>query len=246
VQPSVRIQICGPIVVEIGDVRVEKALPGRQGRLLFALLVLNRHRMVPRSEIIEALWSTGGPDAADAALSVLLSRLRKVLGIARLDGRGTVRLVLEDAWVDIEVATDAIHRAESAVTRRDWPRAWAAAQAAMFTARRGFLPGEDAEWVDEVRRRLETIHVRALEAYGAAGLGLGGTEIAAAREAGRTLVRIAPLRESGHRLLMRAYAAEGNRAEALRAYEQLRVTLRDELGVSPSEPTERLYEELLG
>ena len=47
----------------------------------------------------------------------------------------------------------------------------------MFTARRGFLPGEDAIWIDQVRRHLDELHVRALEAYAAAGLGLGGTEL---------------------------------------------------------------------
>jgi DNA-binding SARP family transcriptional activator len=232
-------------VTEIDGARIEKSLPGRQGRLLFVFLVLNRHRMVPRAEIVDALWPTGGPDDADSAVSVLLSRLRKALGPVQLDGRGTVRLLLDDPWIDIEVADEAIHRAESAVAHKEWPRAWAAAQGAMFTARRGFLPGEDGEWIDEVRWRLDAIHVRALEAYGVAGLGLGGAELAAAREAGRTLVRLAPLRESGHRLLMRAHVAEGNTAEALRAYEQLRLTLLDELGISPSEPTQRLYEELL-
>lgn len=244
-QPSNRVQICGPIVVELDGERLDQALPGRQGRLLFAFLVLHRHRMTPRREIVEALWGSGGPDDTDAALNVLLSRLRKVLGSARIEGRGTVRLAMPDASVDIEVAADAIHAAESAVVRENWPKAWAASQGAMFTARRGFLPGEDAEWIHEFRRHLDNMHVRALEAYGLAGLGLGGTEISAAREAGRSLVKMAPLRESGHRLLMRTLAAEGNVAEALRAYEHLRVTLRDELGISPSQPTEDLYGSLL-
>lgn len=244
-QPSNRIQICGPIVVEFDGERLDQALPGRQGRLLFAFLVLHRHRMIPREEIIDALWGSGGPDDTDAALNVLLSRLRKVLGPARIEGRGTVRLIMPAVSVDIEVASDAIHAAESAVVREDWPKAWATSQGAMFTARRGFLPGEDAEWIDEVRRFLDNTHVRALEAYGLAALGLGGAEVPAAREAGRSLVKMAPLRESGHRLLMRAFAAEGNVAEALRVYEHLRVTLRDELGISPSEPTEDLYASLL-
>ena len=119
------------------------------------------------------------------------------------------------ATVDLENADESIHRAESAVVLGQWERAWAVSQVAMFTARRGFLPGEDAVWIDEVRRHLDEVHVRALEAYAAAGLGLGGTELAAARDAGRTLVKLAPLRESGHRLLMRALAAEGNPADAL-------------------------------
>ena len=41
-------------------------------------------------------------------------------------------------------------------------------------------------------------------------------------------------------------AAEGNTAEALRVYEQLRVLLRDELGVGPSAPTQAAYGALLG
>ena len=240
-----RIQVCGPIVVELDGTRVEAALPSRQGRVLFAYLVVNRTRQIPRPEIVEALWPTGGPHDADAALSALLSRLRKVLGPSRLDGRGTVRLTLVDTTVDLEAADEAIHRAESAVVQHAWERAWSAAQSTMFTARRGFLPGEDAVWIDQIRRHLEELHVRALEAYAAAGLGLGGTELSAARDAGRLLVDLAPLRESGHCLLMQALAAEGNRAEALRAYENLRLLLAEELGVPPSDNSRQLYEALL-
>ena len=147
--------------------------------------------------------------------------------------------------MDIETAQAAIHRAESAVAQQQWERAWASSQSALFTARRGFLPGEDALWIDRTRRHLEELHVRALEAYAAAGLGLGGTELPAARDAGRAVVDLAPLRESGHRLLMRALAAEGNTGEALRAYEHLRARLADELGIDPSPSTRTLYEELL-
>ena len=243
--PTLRIQICGPVVIERGGERVEGLLPGRQGRTLFCFLVLNHQRLVPRDELIDALWPTGGPGDPEAALSSLLSRLRRVTSGSQLDGRGTVRLSLEDATVDLDTANAAIHRAESAVAQRQWERAWAASQISMFTARRGFLPGEDALWIDRVRRHLDELHVRSLETYAAAGLGLGGTELAAARDAGRTLVELAPLRESGHRLLMQALAKEGNTGEALRAYEHLWQFLVDELGIGPSAATRQLYERLL-
>lgn len=232
-------------MIEREGERREALLPGRQGRVLFCFLVVHRSRLVPRDELIEAMWPAGGPDSADAALSSLLSRVRKVIGSAQLDARGTVRLTLDVAEIDLETADDAIHRAESAIAQRQWERAWAASQGAMFTARRGFLPGEDAPWIDQVRRHLDELHLRALEAYAAAGLGLGGTELAGARDASRTLVRLAPLRESGHRLLMQALATEGNIAEALRAYEHLRSTLADELGIDPSPTTRAVYEQLL-
>jgi DNA-binding SARP family transcriptional activator len=240
-----RIQVCGPIVVEDGDRRLEKELPSRQGRLLFAYLVLHRDRLSPRADIIEALWPAGGPSDAEGALNALLSRLRRALGPERIEGRGTLRLALGGASVDLEEAEEAIRRAESAIALAEWERAWAAALVTMVVAKRGFLPGEDAAWIDQVRRRLEELYVSSLEAYGTAGLELGGTELAAARNAGRTLVERAPLRESGHRLLMRTLVAEGNPAEALRAYERLRCLLRDELGVSPSGATRELHESIL-
>ena len=52
--------------------------------------------------------------------------------------------------------------------------------------------------------------------------------------------------QSGHLLLMRALAASGNVAEALAAYERLRIMLRDELGVDPSEGVQDAYTRLLG
>ena len=115
----------------------------------------------------------------------------------------------------------------------------------MFVAERGFLAGEDAPWIDEVRHQLTEIRLRALECYAAAALGLGGTELTAAVRAGRQLTRLAPLRESGYRHLMRALAAQGNLAEALGVYSQLSDCLRDQLGVSPSPASRELYQQLL-
>jgi SARP family transcriptional regulator, regulator of embCAB operon len=60
------------------------------------------------------------------------------------------------------------------------------------------------------------------------------------------LLEVARYRESGHLLLMRALAANGNVAEALTAYEHLRVMLRNELGVNPSPAVQELYTRLLG
>jgi DNA-binding SARP family transcriptional activator len=240
-----RIQVCGALAVERDGQRLDGMLPGRQGRLLFAYLVVNRHRQVPRDEMAEALWREPDPAAVDARLNPLLSKLRRVLGASSIDGRSTLRLCLPEAWVDLEAAAEAIHRAESSVAQREWARAWAPALTALFAAERGFLPGEDAPWIDQVRHALTELRLRALECYAAAALGLGGTELAAAVRAGRQLTRLAPLRESGYRYLMRALAAQDNLAEALDVYGQLSECLRDQLGVSPSPATRELYEQLL-
>jgi SARP family transcriptional regulator, regulator of embCAB operon len=152
---------------------------------------------------------------------------------------------LGNAWVDIESAAEAVHRAESAVAVGDWARAWGPSLVALFTAQRDFLPDHDTPWVAQERARLADIHLRALETYAACCTGIGGTELIAGVRAGRELVRLAPLRESGHQLLMRALASQGNVAEALRVYTNLCATLRDELGVLPCAATRAIHDQLL-
>ena len=221
-------------------------LPGRQGRLAFAFLTLNRHRVVTRSALVDAIWPEEPPALVDTALNALISKLRKALGSDTVSGRGDVRLVLSDAWVDVEAAAEAIHRAEGAVGRDAWAEAWGPGRVALHIVRREFLPGEGAPWVEHERRVLEEIELRALECVGKSSLELGPNELESAVRSGRDLIRLAPHRESGYRVLMRALAAEGNDAEALGVYERLRVRLREDLGIAPSAPTQELYRALLG
>jgi pentatricopeptide repeat protein len=176
----------------------------------------------------------------------LISKLRRILGPESIEGRSNVRLrMAADARVDVETATEAVHRAESRIALGEFTGAWGPSLVALFVTEREFLPGGDGVWIADERRLLADIRVRALEVYAAAAFGTGGTELPAAVRAGRQLVRLVPLRESGYQLLMRALAAQGNVAEALRVYADLREVLRDELGVSPCASSQAVYEELL-
>lgn len=244
-QAPLRIQVCGALTIDRNGQRLEQQLPGRQGRLLFTYLVVNRHRHVSRDELAEALWRAPDPATVDTRLNPLMSKLRRIFGAPAVDGRSTVRLHLPDASVDVEEAADAIHRAESAIAQRDWHRAWGPSLTALFVAERDFLPTEEGPWIDEIRHELDLTRLRALEAYATACVGIGGTELAAAVRAGRQLISLAPLRESGYRCLMQALAAQDNPAEAIRVYSQLNDCLRDQLGVTPGLATRALYQQLL-
>ena len=57
----------------------EARFPGRQGRLLFAYLVAEQGRPVPRDELAEALWGEARPATLGQGLSVLVSKLRSLL-----------------------------------------------------------------------------------------------------------------------------------------------------------------------
>lgn len=244
--PTVHLQVCGHVAVLIDGERRDHALPGRQGRELFALLTLRREWALSRGQLVTLLWPGGAPRAADSALSALLSKLRSALGPELLSAGSEPRLVLPQAsFVDIEAAAAAVHRAESAVAAQRYAAAWGPSRVALHTATRGLLPGHEAPWIEEERRELEDVRMRALECVAATGLGLGGGELAAAERAGRALVNSWPFHESGYAALMDALDARGNVAEALILYEQLRCLLRDELGITPSAPMQRRHEELL-
>jgi DNA-binding SARP family transcriptional activator/tetratricopeptide (TPR) repeat protein len=241
-----RIQLCGRLKADVEGRHVTPALRGRQGRVLLAYLVLNRGRPVSRDELIAALWPQRPPADPSAALRTQLSRLRSALGTGALAGRDTVELHLPEAtWVDVEAAETAIQAAEAALASSDWKQAWAHANVALNISSRPFLAGFDAPWVEEVRRELAELQIRARESIARAGIGLGGSELAGAERSARELVRTAPFRESGYVLLMRALVASGNTAEALRAYERLRLVLGEELGTAPGAEIQALHRRLL-
>lgn len=241
-----RIQMCGRYVVEVDGSRIEDTLPGRRGRVLFAYLVLNRGRPLLRDELLMAGWGQNAHADARNALTVLLSKLRHCLGSERLRGRTEVELLLPPgAFVDVEAALEGAHRAETHIAEGRWAQAWGPAGIAYHVATRPFLNGLEAPWIDGWRRRLEEVRLRGLECFAAAGLGLGGPALAQAEERARILTELAPYRETGHHVLIEALARRGNVAEALRAYERLRVLLREELGIAPNPTLQAVHRRLL-
>ena len=229
---------------------LEGKLPGRQGRLIFAYLVLNRHRPVRRDELVEALWADEGlPSGGEALLAPPLSRLRKALGRNRLVGRAELQLNLgEDASIDCEVAQDKLTRAQEAGSDADADRldaAWRDALEAERIFEGGLLPGLEARWIEEQRAHFEELRLRSLETVARIGARLGPPERARAEKAARNAVEASPFRESARIALIEALEAQGNVAEALRAYEDLRILLRDELGTFPSAELNAIHERLL-
>jgi DNA-binding SARP family transcriptional activator len=244
---ATRIQLCGRLVVELDGRRVESALPGAKGRLLFAYLVLGRDRRISRDELLSAVYGEEASPDQHPSLSVLLSKLRGVIGQELLAGRAELELVLpRDAFVDVEAAREALHRAESHIAAGEWAESWGPAGVAYHVARRPLLQGEDRRWLDEWRRRLDDVQVRGLECVAQARLGLGGPTLPQAEDAARQLIELAPYRETGHRILIEALERRGNVAEALLAYDRLRLLLRDELGVAPSPALQSVHRRLLG
>ena len=249
-----RLYLCGRLAIEQGRTIVtERDFPARQGRLVWAYLVLHRKRPVGREDLAEALWGDDIPDRWDSTINGVVSRLRGMLrgrdippSELRLDGDvGRYSLyVAPSASIDWERARAAIHATDTLMRQRDYGAALAEARVALEIAARSFLVGEAAPWIEGQRRAMLAMQLHALEATAEAELGRGQPDIAE-REA-HELLRLDPLWEEGYRLLMRALAANGNRAQVRRVMEDCRHTLTTQAGMVPAPETEALFHALTG
>jgi len=82
-----KVFLAGRVAVEMDGAVIDEArFPGRQGRLLFAYLVAEQGRPVPRDELAEALWGDTPPASWDKALTGIVSRVRGLLTDQGIDG----------------------------------------------------------------------------------------------------------------------------------------------------------------
>ena len=245
-----RIYLTGRMAVETPHGFSDEArFPGRQGRLAFAFLALSAQGPAARDAVADAIWPSALPSSWDKALKSLISKLRSVLHQAGLEGEtiasgsGCYQLRLPvDTWIDLEACARAVDVAEAAIRRGDVDGAWSDATVATSIARRPFLPGEDAPWIDDVRTRLRSSHVRALETL--ADVWITRQNSALAVSSAAEAIGLEPFRETSYRLLMRAHALAGNRGEALRTYDRCAHVLGEELGIEPDPETIRLRDGL--
>ena len=248
----IRIYLAGEVAVENGEQLLREAdLAGRQGRLALVYLVAERERAVTQSELAELLWPDSLPPSWPVALSAVVSKLRQRLGTIGLDRDRVIANAFRcyqfrppgEAWIDLEAAADALHQAEGALQADQPQAAYGPALIATTIARRPFLVGEDAPWVTTRRERLRDILVRSLDCRVEALMWNG--ELALAQDQARAAVELEPFRESGYRRLMQVLVKRGDRAEAVRVYQNCKRRLADELGVGPSAETESLMRSVI-
>jgi SARP family transcriptional regulator, regulator of embCAB operon len=248
-----RIYLTGQVSVENGGTLIdERDFPGRQGRLAFVFLAIDRHRPVRRDELISAIWRDEPPNEVDGALGSILSKLR---GALQKVGLGTERACIEvrrgcvelrlpsDTWVDVEAAINAIDEAEGAMRARDLPRAWGSSNVVVTIARRTFLSDEEAPWIERLRGRFRATLARGLQCLSTISADQG--EFSLAVQYATEMVDLQPFQETAYQHLMRLHARMGNSAEALRIFNRCRELFREELGSSPSNETQALFLSIL-
>ncbi len=231
------VQVLGPLRARTaGGEDVTPA--GALQRRLLALLVLQRGRVVPAHAAVEALWPDRPPQDPTGALQNHLSRLRRSMPAGAIESVGDgYRLAPGAVLVDCERLTELIAAAPTAEVVEEL--------AALLEGWRGpaFVELDDVEQAGIEASRLEELRLRGLERIAEHRLDTGATDGLVA-----DLVALSdeePLREGPRSLLMRALAATGRHAEALRAFDDFRRLLGDELGIDPSPALAALHDELL-
>src|SRR5664279_33508 len=252
---SVEIRVLGRL--EVWDGQVPLAIGGTKQRAVLAMLALRANKIVSTDFLVDGLWGEAPPASAINVVQAYVSRLRKALLAARptapqadiVRRRPGYLLELDSEAVDVHrferlarqgVAALPAAPRRAAVLLREALTLWRGSPLAEFT---------DEPFSQTEIPRLEEQRLTVVAARVDADLAVGGhTELVGEIEA--LLVRH-PLNERLHGQLILALYRSGRQAEALEAYQRIRRTFADELGINPgralqdlslihiSEPTRR-------
>jgi DNA-binding SARP family transcriptional activator len=234
------LRVLGDFGVEGVD---EHELGSRKARQMLRLLALARGQAVPTADLADALWGDSLPARPADQVSVLASRLRRVVGRERVEHVERGYRVHYD-WLD----ADELESLSAEVSRRRdaGNRSGAAAAARMALAlMRSDVPtdGDEPDWALEAVAELRALLRRGRRISALALLDAGNWLEAA--ELAEADLRQDPFDEDAVRLLMRANLAGGRPGVALTAYAALRDRLAEELGTDPAPETSELHVDVL-
>jgi predicted ATPase/DNA-binding SARP family transcriptional activator len=240
----------------LGEVRVLRAgapirLGGLMAQRLLAALLLDAPGAVGRDTLVERLWGDAPPATATTALQVHVSRLRKALepdlrggacSAIRTAGDGYA-LEIDRARIDAERFESLVHDAvELAGLEPEHALGDVESARALWRGRPwGALA--DEVWLRSDVARIEELQRRADELWGDVQLALGRHELIVDSLA--RAVEAEPLREHRWEQLMVALYRCGRQADALRAFQNARRTLTEDLGIEPSPGLRALEQALL-
>jgi DNA-binding SARP family transcriptional activator/tetratricopeptide (TPR) repeat protein len=243
VDSPVEFRILGPLEVIDDDGRA-LALGSTRERALLALLLLHRNEVLSTERIVDELWPDDPPQTAAKIVQVYISHLRKTLGPARelLETRppGYV-LRLPRGVTDVE-------RCEQLVAAAVVEDA-AAGRARLLREALGAWRGAPLSDLSD-----EPFAAHEVERLSEWRIGIVEDRIAADIEAGQErqlvselaqLVRAHPVRERLRAQQMLALYRTGRQAEALEAFQEVRLTLSNDLGLEPGRELQDLQKLIL-
>jgi predicted ATPase/DNA-binding SARP family transcriptional activator len=240
-QEPLEIRLLGPFEVLAAGTRAD--VGGSKRQALLAMLALRSGRMVAVDSLIDGLWGTELPSAPRNALHHHVARLRAALGEEAIAGSAD-GYALHGAQVDALRFEELLAETRGALRDNDVPAAADAVRSALALWRGPALQGlTETQWFSSEARRIEALHVDALEEQFEVALALG--EHRELEPALRSALADNPFRERLWAQLMLSLYRGGRQADALEAFQEARRVLSDELGLEPGPDLRRLQEAIL-
>jgi DNA-binding SARP family transcriptional activator len=230
---ALTVEVLGSLAIRSNDghsVRIP-----RKGRAMIGFLAVCQRR-VGRERVADLLWPHQTTEQARHSLRNCLLEVRKI-------DRTVVEADFTDCWAGPGLTSDYDRFIELSKSPR-LDRLCSAMQLYRGPLFESFeLTGESwLEWMHPERDRLEQIAVDVLERLTSLAAAAGYHPLAI--RSAKRLVGFDPLSEHAHCCLMRTLVAAGQRAEAVRAYNECVAVLRRELGVAPDIETQRLRQSI--
>ncbi|MFE7155055.1 BTAD domain-containing putative transcriptional regulator [Streptomyces sp. NPDC057636] len=215
---------------------------GARLRALLTVLALRPGRTVPPQVLADEVWGAEPPADATGALQALVGRLRRAIGadaVHSLDGGYRLAATSED--IDLFRFDRLVRDGVRALADGDPGKAAAVLDDALSLWRGPALADLPDRSADAAR--WEALHLDARRTRLATSLALGTAETALPELT--ALCDAHPLDEPLQALRLRALRDAGRTAEALAAYEGVRVELAERLGTDPGPELRALHADLL-
>jgi ATP/maltotriose-dependent transcriptional regulator MalT/DNA-binding SARP family transcriptional activator len=250
---QLRVQTLGPFRVWRGAEEVgADAWQREKARHLFQFLVTHRNRLLNRDQIVEMMWPGLDAETGRRDFKVALSTLRHVLEPNREPGAPSAYVARDgsryglrrgaDVWIDAQQFEELVEAGDQA-SDQDPQVGMDCYQEALGLYQDDYLRDclyED--WSSEERERLLTLYLRIADRI---------VQACVDREAWEEVIPVCQAIlerddcwEQAYRSMMTAYAEMGYRVQALRTYQRCARTLRETLGIEPSQATNSVYESI--
>ncbi|MFJ8957547.1 BTAD domain-containing putative transcriptional regulator [Streptomyces sp. NPDC102381] len=246
-----RFSLLGPFEILSDDGR-PFALRSPKVRQVLALLLAQPHAVVPVETLISELWGQHPPRSALTTLQTYVYHARKAFGHESIAPDRDLlitsppgyRMAVHDHEVDSIVFENLINQVRTELRSDNDEAAARHLRQALGMCRGRVLANiEVGEVLSAHVTYLEELRLRATELSIETDIRLGRhRELVPTL---RALVKEHQLNEWFHGQLISILSISGRRAEALKAYQDLRRILDDELGLEPSEELQRLQHAVL-
>jgi DNA-binding SARP family transcriptional activator len=233
-------RILGPLEVHT-DAGERTSFGPRHTRVLAALL-LAADRVVAVEDLIDAVWDEAPPATARRQIQNCVWALRKHLPVIG-DSAG-YRLRVADGQLDLHRFQRLVTQARAASGRGDRAEALELLSGGLRLWRGPALAGCGGRAIRAGAARLNELRLSAIEQRLDLRLGPGSPDDGVVGEL-TELVAAHPLRERLVGQLMLALHLDGRQADALAAYQQVRLRLADELGIEPGPALQDLHTAIL-